>query len=358
MKIAHRRGQVHARRGQPAAQGDGDLPLARDDRAAAGQDGRADGRARLRPRFRAALLRPDQGLRRIWLSRKPRGELRAPGLRLELAQVAISGGVRRGAAQLAADGLLRAGADRARCARAWGRGACRWMSITAIGIARWSGRLRARAGRTDSPSASACARSKGLPERRRGCDADRGAVAARAVSPASRSLRDRAAACPSHAIERLAAADAFRSLGARPRAPALWDARALKPAPDLPLFAAAEARDEGAERAAARLPAMPLSEHVVTDYQTVRLSLKAHPMQLPARGITPSAGFRHRRRPADHPQRQARCRCRRAGADPPAAGQRQGRRASSRWRTRPASPTWSSGPTCSRSSARSSWARG
>src|SRR4029450_6381345 len=28
----------------------------------------------------------------------------------------------------------------------------------------------------------------------------------------------------------------------------------------------------------ARLPAMPLSEHVVSDYQTVRLSLKAHPM--------------------------------------------------------------------------------
>jgi error-prone DNA polymerase len=28
----------------------------------------------------------------------------------------------------------------------------------------------------------------------------------------------------------------------------------------------------------AQLPAMPLSEHVVSDYQTVRLSLKAHPM--------------------------------------------------------------------------------
>jgi error-prone DNA polymerase len=29
----------------------------------------------------------------------------------------------------------------------------------------------------------------------------------------------------------------------------------------------------------ARLPAMPLSEHVVNDYQTTRLSLKAHPMR-------------------------------------------------------------------------------
>ncbi len=50
----------------------------------------------------------------------------------------------------------------------------------------------------------------------------------------------------------------------------LWDARALKGAPDLPLFAAAEARDEGWETEVVRLPAMPLSEHVVSDYQTVR----------------------------------------------------------------------------------------
>jgi error-prone DNA polymerase len=82
---------------------------------------------------------------------------------------------------------------------------------------------------------------------------------------------------PVHAIQRLAAADAFRSVGLDRRA-ALWDSRALRQAPDLPLFAAAEARDEGAEIEAAQLPAMPLSEHVVNDYQTLRLSLKAHPM--------------------------------------------------------------------------------
>ena len=80
-----------------------------------------------------------------------------------------------------------------------------------------------------------------------------------------------------HAIERLAEADAFRSIGLDRRA-ALWDSRALKPAPDLPLFVAADARDEGEEMETAQLPAMPLSEHVVSDYQTVRLSLKAHPM--------------------------------------------------------------------------------
>ncbi|GAA4751478.1 error-prone DNA polymerase [Sphingomonas daechungensis] len=82
---------------------------------------------------------------------------------------------------------------------------------------------------------------------------------------------------PVHAIHRLASADAFRSIALDRRA-ALWDARALKQAPDLPLFIAAEARDEGAELVPAKLPAMPLSEHVVNDYQTVRLSLKAHPM--------------------------------------------------------------------------------
>jgi error-prone DNA polymerase len=82
---------------------------------------------------------------------------------------------------------------------------------------------------------------------------------------------------PVHAIQRLAAADAFRSMGLDRRA-ALWDSRALKQAPDLPLFAHAEARDEGEEFEVAQLPAMPLAEHVVNDYQTTRLSLKAHPM--------------------------------------------------------------------------------
>ncbi|HSR00206.1 MAG TPA: error-prone DNA polymerase [Sphingomicrobium sp.] len=82
---------------------------------------------------------------------------------------------------------------------------------------------------------------------------------------------------PVHAIQRLASADAFRSLSLDRRA-ALWDSRALKAAPDLPLFAYAEARDEGLEETPAQLPAMPLAEHVISDYQTIRLSLKAHPM--------------------------------------------------------------------------------
>ena len=75
-------------------------------------------------------------------------------------------------------------------------------------------------------------------------------------------------------MRRLAAADAFRSL-TLDRRQALWDTRALRDAPKLPLFN--ENEDEGPE-VRFDLPQMPLCEHVVADYQTMRLSLKAHPM--------------------------------------------------------------------------------
>ncbi len=96
-------------------------------------------------------------------------------------------------------------------------------------------------------------------------------------------------------IQLLAAADAFRSLGKDRRA-ALWDARTLKNAPDLPLFTFAQTRDEGTDTPVL-LPAMPLSEHVVADYQTTRLSLKAHPMEFLRAGyadcgFTPASSLR------------------------------------------------------------------
>jgi len=75
-------------------------------------------------------------------------------------------------------------------------------------------------------------------------------------------------------MRKLAAADAFRSIGLD-RRQALWDARSLRDAPDLPLFATAQ--DEGDE-VQFTLPQMPTCEHVVADYQTLRLSLKGHPM--------------------------------------------------------------------------------
>ncbi|MBV1918298.1 MAG: error-prone DNA polymerase [Sphingomonadaceae bacterium] len=112
------------------------------------------------------------------------------------------------------------------------------------------------------------------------------------------SLKEQAGLSPAM-IERLASADAFSSL-ALPRRQALWDARSLVAVPDLPLFAAMAARDEGAETAPTQLPAMPLSEEVVADYQTQRLSLKAHPMAflragLGERGFVRAADLRKRK---------------------------------------------------------------
>ncbi|WP_265587608.1 error-prone DNA polymerase [Sphingomicrobium arenosum] len=104
-------------------------------------------------------------------------------------------------------------------------------------------------------------------------------VAARASTPyASVEEVKKRAGISVAGVEKLAEADAFRSMKLDRRA-ALWDAKALKGAPALPLFEAADARDEGWEVEQVRLPAMPPSEQVVTDYQTTRLSLKAHPMQ-------------------------------------------------------------------------------
>jgi error-prone DNA polymerase len=82
---------------------------------------------------------------------------------------------------------------------------------------------------------------------------------------------------PKRALSLLADADAFRSLGLDRRA-ALWAVRRLPDDVPLPLFMSSVAREQPDERAQP-LPVMPLSEHVVTDYQTIRLSIKGHPME-------------------------------------------------------------------------------
>lgn len=87
----------------------------------------------------------------------------------------------------------------------------------------------------------------------------------------------RRASLPPRALRLLADADALRSLGFDRREGA-WEARRM-PIGELPLFAAARARELGMEPDT-DLPAMQLGEHVAADYQTVRLSLKAHPMQV------------------------------------------------------------------------------
>ncbi len=77
-------------------------------------------------------------------------------------------------------------------------------------------------------------------------------------------------------LEKLAAADAFRSIGLD-RRQALWEVKSLGAASPLPLFSWSETR-EAAQEPFVQMPQMRLSEHVVNDYQTLRLSLKAHPM--------------------------------------------------------------------------------
>jgi error-prone DNA polymerase len=103
-------------------------------------------------------------------------------------------------------------------------------------------------------------------------------VAARTRRPFT-SLEDfaRDTGLPKRALILLADADAFRSIGLDRRA-ALWAVRRLPDDVPLPLFEMAAAREQPDE-GARPLPLMPLPEQVVADYQTIRLSLKGHPME-------------------------------------------------------------------------------
>ncbi len=103
-------------------------------------------------------------------------------------------------------------------------------------------------------------------------------VKARARRPFT-SLEDfaRDTGLPKRALILLADADAFRSIGLDRRA-ALWAVRRLPDDVPLPLFEIAAAREQPDENAQ-DLPDMPLPEQVVADYQTIRLSLKGHPME-------------------------------------------------------------------------------
>ncbi len=79
------------------------------------------------------------------------------------------------------------------------------------------------------------------------------------------------------ALMTLAEGDAFRSLGLD-RREALWAVRRMTGEDSLPLFAVRDESDQPGEQTAP-LPQMPLGEHVVADYQTLRLSLKGYPTQ-------------------------------------------------------------------------------
>jgi error-prone DNA polymerase len=85
----------------------------------------------------------------------------------------------------------------------------------------------------------------------------------------------RRAGLDARALEALARADCFGSMGLA-RRQALWEVKALA-APPPPLFAALE---EPVAEPKVTLPAMSLGEEVVQDYASLKLSLKAHPVAL------------------------------------------------------------------------------
>ncbi|WP_411272868.1 error-prone DNA polymerase [Daejeonella sp.] len=85
-------------------------------------------------------------------------------------------------------------------------------------------------------------------------------------------LRD--AGVPQAALEKLADADAFRSIGLD-RRQALWEVSALS---DMPLALFAGHPSESVIETQISLPLMPASEHVIQDYASTSLSLKAHPL--------------------------------------------------------------------------------
>ncbi len=116
------------------------------------------------------------------------------------------------------------------------------------------------------------------------------------------------------ALERLAEADAFRSIGLDRRR-ALWELKALGD-PPLPLFAqepsppiggrgqgeggfsGPRAEKESEARAMALLPEMPLGEHVVEDYASLSLTLRRHPLaflraELASDGLVTAAALAH-----------------------------------------------------------------
>ena len=80
----------------------------------------------------------------------------------------------------------------------------------------------------------------------------------------------------------LAEADSLRSLG-MDRREGLWSVRRLPDDNTLPLFEARQAADLAPEENSP-LPIMPRGEHVLADYQMLRLSLKGDPMEF-VRGV-------------------------------------------------------------------------
>jgi error-prone DNA polymerase len=87
----------------------------------------------------------------------------------------------------------------------------------------------------------------------------------------------RCAKLPKRALIVLAEADCFQSRN-KGRRETLWNVRRLADDDALPLFAS-QFVEEQPEEEIVPLPVMPESEHVLADYQMLRLSLRAHLMK-------------------------------------------------------------------------------
>jgi error-prone DNA polymerase len=90
------------------------------------------------------------------------------------------------------------------------------------------------------------------------------------------------AGVPLTVLERLADADAFRSIGLD-RRQALWEVSALQ---DRPTGMYEGQDSESIRESDVRLPRMSLPEHVVQDYSSMALSLKAHPVSFVREQLT------------------------------------------------------------------------
>ncbi len=98
----------------------------------------------------------------------------------------------------------------------------------------------------------------------------------------------------SSVLERLAEADAFTSVGLA-RRDALWQVKAIRADKPLPLFSD-PIDGEVIPEPSVTLPVMNLGEAVVEDYVAMRLSLRAHPLELirpSLPDITPHAQLQH-----------------------------------------------------------------
>jgi DNA polymerase III alpha subunit len=250
--------------------------------------------------FRRALLPPDRGLRRIWLSGKPCRQLRAACLCLLLAQVPLSGCLLRRHPQLPADGILCPGAT-VRDAREHG------VEIRPVDIncSDWAATLEPDP--SPQPLSPRHREMKDVMKHahavRLGLQHVKGFGKAEALQLMENrgrgydSVRDlwMRSGLSRRSIEQLAEADCFRSIGLD-RRDALWAVKALDPlssAERLPLFALADSHDLQKEPDV-HLPPMPLGEQVINDYQALSFSLKAHPMsflreRLAGKGCRPNS---------------------------------------------------------------------